>query len=271
MNLKLARALLLSSLSISGTYSSAAPLCQYAAFTPNSMRQFLDMRLAEFGIAAVPSTMALVRGQEKDELFLAKDGQGYGYLKLNGSALTGTTTLVVLDAARKEIARSQEKIWACGSGVCRQTDITMTIGGAKGTLGISQFPHEGVRYLINQQYADSSPLWFNAFDDYVEEIMKAFDDDSRRITLSPPTRAQRLTVKLATDRTISPYLSLLRLWVDSSGRLVLSGRTNFTIYGLIMETALNAGLFLKPEVILDSGIRFDAMLPSQDLMHCVRP
>lgn len=248
----------------------AAPLCTYAAYTPDSLRYYVSERLVHAGIATIPGSVGLLRDQAKDELFLAKDGLGLGFLKQISNASAGSNAISILDSGHKEIMRSEETISACSGGLCRDTTITISINGKPSSLSVSEIPDQGVRYYIGDQQAADVTIWHVAFRDYVTLAMNQLSDSTRSLRLSPLTKVQRLTVALATDVTIAPYLSSLQIELNLSGVLVLKGRTNASIYNLIMQKAANTGLVVKPEVILDSSIRMGEIPPSRDLQHCVR-
>ena len=269
MNLRFARVLSLPFLFALAANSYAAPLCEYAAYTPESLRYTFTKRLARAGIASVPGSVGLLRDQAKDELFLAKDGLGFGFMKQNSDAGAGTSTLVILDSARKELARSEETISACSGGLCRLSTITVTIGGKSSSISVSEMPLDGVDFYIGKQYAPNPTIWRAALDDYMTLVMNQLSDSTRALRLSPLTRVQRLTVALATDMTIAPYLSLVHIELDRAGNLVLKGRTNYSIYNLIMLKASDSGLTLKPEVIIDSSIRLGDIKPSADMQRCI--
>lgn len=270
MNLKFARLLSLPLFFAAAVNGYAAPLCTYAAYTPDSLRYKIDQRLAYAGIASIPGSVGLLRDQAKDELFLAKDGVGFGFLKQAAKASVGTNSVAILDSAHKEIAHSEETISACSGGICRSTTLRISINGTPSSISISEIPDQGIFYYIGNQQTHDVTIWHSAFNDYVTLIMKQLVDSTRTTRLSPLTKVQRLTAALATDAMIAPYLSLLRIELDQTGNLLLKGRTNGNIYHLIMHKAAEAGLVVRPQVIVDSSIHLGAIVPSSDLRHCVR-
>jgi hypothetical protein len=268
MKFKFARFVSLPFLFAIAANSYATPLCSYSAYSPESLRATFANRLAKAGVAAVPGSVGLLRDQAKDELFLAGEGLGFGFMKQTSNAAAGTNSVVILDSAHKEIARADEIIEACSGGLCRLTTFTISVAGKASSISVSQMPSSGVDFYIGKQYAPNPTMWRAALDDYLTHVMNQLFDNTRAVRLAPLTRVQRLTVALATDVTIAPYLPLLRVELNRARDLVLRGRTNFSIYQLIMQRALDTGLIVKPEVILDSSIRFDVQ-PSVDLQRCI--
>lgn len=264
--------ILISSLFLLATseLANANTLCSYAHFSPAATRFHMAQSLNDSGLATVRTSLVFEGRSDNNELVIAAAGREYGAVRFDENVVSGLSTLSFLDAAHQELARAEESVTPCASGLCRETKFSFFMGNRTGTMRITSVPAEGIRYFIENNEADTSTSWFSQLASYQDWIKTSISNDATSVLIPFSTSRQNLSVLLASDPIIAPYLYAMSLSANASGQLVLSGRVKYTIYNLIFAKAHNAGIYnLRPNVIIDSRIEGEMMPVPEVLRTCL--
>jgi hypothetical protein len=251
-------------------FANANTLCSYAHFSPGATRFSMAQALNVSGLATVRTSLVFEGRSDNNQLVVAHAGREYGAIQFDENVVSGSSTLTFLDAAHQELARAEESVTPCDSGLCRDTKFTFFMGNRTGTMRISDVPAEGVRYFIENNEADSSTSWFSQLASYKDWVKTSLSNDLTSVLIPLGTSRQNLIVLLASDPVIAPYLHAVSLSANASGELVLSGRVKYTIYNLIFAKARDAGIFnLRPNVIIDSSVEGEMVSIPESLRTCL--
>lgn len=255
-----------------GSNASATVLCSYAAYTPSSIRYFLDREFMNQGFAIVPASIFGGPDANPNASYVIRDSQVFGSLVLNSDTAAGTTFLTFRGSSGEIIGAANETVYACSTGLCRRSTLSLGIGGTTSTLGISEDSGSGVRYFVMTNGEEDElgvTIWRSEFEEHILRITTQLMNSSRGVWLIAPTRIQQLAYLLLSDPVIFPYMGMLSLYQDDAGQTILSGRTNYSIYNLIISKALAAGVFIRPRVVIDSDIVIFPPSAPEDLQRCL--
>ena len=246
-------------------------LCSYAKLTPAATRFFAARSFNDSGLATVPTSVIFERQPDNNELVVAHTGRQFGIIKFDENITTGSSTLTFLDANRHEIARTAENVIPCSTGLCRYTTFSFFMGNKTGVMRVHHIPGSGVEYFFENQKASSTVLWHSELDEYMDWVKSSISNESDSTDIPSRSPRQSLSILLASDPVISPYLNSLTVTQNATNQLLLSGRTTYTIYNLIFDKALSAGITnLRPDVIIDSATQPRTMELPQSLRSCLR-
>jgi hypothetical protein len=248
----------------------AAVLCQYAAYTPASLRYSLVAKLGSHGVAVVPASYFPIEAKSAPgESLVVRNGVQYGWFRFRENRRVGTSSLTFSDNNRTRIAVAEEIATPCPGGICNESRFTIWLGGKPSTLGIRESSKYGVRYYVGDKIQENVTVWRSEFSESVRWLLRMLIDETHGISIPAYSKSQAFAVLLASDLEVSPYLPFLKLGMDSRGSLFFSGRLNQQIYDRIIMLAIRNGFYdIHPYVIIDSAAVI-VPYPKEEWLRCL--
>jgi hypothetical protein len=254
--------------------ADATVLCSYAAFAPQSIKFFLTEHLLQRGVAVVPIHYY---GEHQEinpgQFYIATHSHMLGTMYFHEDKRAGVTVLEFSDVAGGLLARAEEVVRPCRTGLCRHSTYSVNIGGAESKLGVSQETGRGVEYFVetgNHRRPMGVTLWRSQFSEHAHWLISLLADAGYGRPIEGRTPLEDFIWALAVDPDIAPYLPYLSIRPGAGHRIIISGRTNHSIYNLIMSQARRAGYYqIVPLVVIDSGIRAWRPGPPENLGRCL--
>ncbi len=155
--------------------ASAAPLCEYAAFSVPALHQNIFEALSRRGFAIAPAAYfsneptSDVSAQEPNanplanEFWVLEDGQLFAKLNFNQNAVEATSELRITGPEGDFLAEAKSTVLPCSGGWCRETKLTTardsasdSVDGAQGLI-ISQEPSYGMKYYVYGERVGVTP------------------------------------------------------------------------------------------------------------------